>query len=172
VTVSIRASRPGDGPALQEIERRAGAQFRDVGMPDIADAEPASIEELDEYAAAGRGWVAVDGDDRPIGYVIVDIVDGAAHIEQFSVVPEHQGTGVGRALVDRVRTWAAENGYAAITLTTFTDVPWNRPLYEHLGFRVIAPDDIGPELRAVRDHEATLGLEPTIRVCMRSRVHE
>jgi GNAT superfamily N-acetyltransferase len=172
MTVSIRASRPEDTLTLQDIERRAGAQFRDVGMPDIADAEPASTEELDEYARAGRGWVAVGDDDRPIGYLIVDIVDGAAHIEQLSVVPGHQGTGVGRALVDRVRTWAGEHGYPAITLTTFTDVPWNRPLYEHLGFHVIAPDDLGPELRAVRDHEATLGLDPAIRVCMRSRVHE
>ncbi len=170
--VSIRPSRADDSAALQEVERRAGQQFRDVGMPDIADAEPASIEELNEYASAHRGWVAVDDDDRPIGYLIVDTVDSAAHIEQFSVSPDRQGTGVGRALLDQVRTWAAENGYPAITLTTFTDVPWNRPLYEHLGFRVIPEEQIGPELRAVREHEAALGLEPAIRVCMRSRVHE
>lgn len=172
MTASIRPSRADDGLALREIERRAGERFRDVGMPDIADAEPASIATLNEYAMAGRSWVAVDDDDQPIGYVIVDTVDGDAHIEQFSVLPAHQGTGIGRTLVDEVRTWAGENGYPAITLTTFTDVPWNRPLYAHLGFRVIAPDDIGPELRAVRDHEAALGLEPAIRVCMRLRVHE
>jgi undecaprenyl pyrophosphate synthase len=75
-------------------------------------------------------------------------------------------------LVDRVRTWAAENGRPAITLTTFSDVPWNRPLYEHLGFTVLAENEFGPELRAVRAHEATLGLDPALRVCMRSAVHE
>jgi len=168
----VRPSRVDDGPVLQEIERLAGVRFSDVGLPDIADAEPASIEALTEYANAGRSWVGVNDHDRPIGYVIVDEVDGNAHIEQLSVRPDHQGTGVGRGLVDQVRAWAAENGVPAITLTTFTDVPWNRPLYEHLGFTVLAEREIGPELRAVRDHEADLGLDPALRVCMRSAVHE
>jgi len=158
-----RSRRSNDAPASSSAP---------WACPASADAEPAPIAELDEYARAGRGWVAVGEGDQPIGYLIVDIVDDAAHIEQLSVVPEHQGTGVARALVDQVRTWATDNGYPAITLTTFTDVAWNRPLYEHLGFRVIAPDDVGPELRAVRDHEAALGLEPALRVCMRLRVHE
>jgi GNAT superfamily N-acetyltransferase len=170
--IRIRPSRRDDGPGLQEIERLAGVRFRDVGLPHIADAEPGSIDDLAEYADAGRSWVAVDDDEQPIGYVIVDEVDGNAHIEQISVRPDRQGTGVGRVLVDRVRTWAAENGRPAITLTTFSDVPWNRPLYEHLGFTVLAENEFGPELRAVRAHEATLGLDPALRVCMRSAVHE
>ena len=170
--IRIRPSRRDDGPALQEIERLAGVRFRDVGLPHIADAEPESLEALAVYAAGRRSWVAVDGDDRPIGYVIVDEVDGNAHIEQISVRPDRQGTGIGRVLVDQVRAWAAANQRPAITLTTFSDVPWNRPLYEHLGFTVLAEDGIGPELRAVREHEATLGLDPALRVCMRSAVHE
>lgn len=172
MSFAIRPSRVDDGPALQDIERRAGEQFRAVGMPDIADATPEPIEALAEYANARRSWVAVSDDDQPIGYVITDIVDGNAHVEQISVVPDRQGTGVGRALTDRVRAWAGEHNLPALTLTTFSEVPWNRPLYEHLGFAVIPESDLGPGLRAVRDHEATLGLDPAIRVCMRSRVHE
>jgi len=168
----IRPARADDGPALREIERLAGVRFRGVGLPHIADAEPESIDDLAEYADAGRSWVAVDDDEQPTGYVIVDEVDGNAHIEQISVRPDRQGTGIGRVLVDQVRAWAAANQRPAITLTTFSDVPWNRPLYEHLGFTVLAEDGIGPELRAVREHEATLGLDPALRVCMRSAVHE
>ena len=168
----IRPSRPDEGSALQEIERRAGDQFRDIGMGDIADDEPVSIETLAAYASDGRGWAAVTDDDRPVGYVIVDRIDGAAHIEQVSVLPAHQGTGIGRALVDQVHAWAADNDLPSITLTTFIDVPWNQPLYEHLGFTVMAEADIGPELHAVRDHEAAHGLDPATRVCMRSRVQQ
>jgi hypothetical protein len=54
-----------------------------------------------------------------------------------------------------------------VTLTTFSDVAWNRPLYEHLGFRAMREHEIGPELRALRDTEAAHGLDPTTRVCMR-----
>ena len=165
--IVVRPSSAADGPALQEIEREAGEQFRTVGLDDVAEHAPASLAELADYAAAGRGWTAVDDGGQPIGYALVDIVDGTAHIEQVSVRPEHQGVGVGRALLDEVRRWARQRGDVAITLTTFVDVPWNRPLYEHLGYRVLADSEIGPELRSVRDAETAHGLDPTTRVCMR-----
>ena len=50
------------------------------------------------------------------------------------------GTAAGaweHKLVLQVCDWAAGNGYASVTLTTFRDVPWNMPFYERLGFRVI-----------------------------------
>jgi hypothetical protein len=48
----------------------------------VADDEPASAQVLAGYAAAGRGWVAVDDSDQPVGYVVVDVMDGAAHIDE------------------------------------------------------------------------------------------
>src|SRR3954453_5207931 len=129
--VTIRPARTEDGPALQEIEVRAGEAFRDVGLSEVADHDPLSIDELDGYIAGARSWVATDG-DRAVGYIVVDIVDGNAHIEQVSVDPSRQGEGIGRALMEHVRAWAITNGHPRITLTTFRDVPWNRPLYEHL----------------------------------------
>lgn len=165
--ITIRPARADDGDALREIERLAGQRFRDVGLGAIADDEPLGHDVLAAYASAGRSWVAADAAGTPVGYVVVDVVDGCAHVEQISVHPDHQGAGVGRALMDRVRAWAAETNRPAVTLTTFTDVPWNRPLYEHLGFRVMAEDDIGPELRTLRVTEAAHGLDPEQRVCMR-----
>jgi GNAT superfamily N-acetyltransferase len=167
MSVTIRPARPGDGPTLREIERLAGQRFRDVGLPEIADAEPPSLATLACYATGGRSWVAVDDGDRPVGYVLVDHVDGNAHVEQVSVRPDHQGAGVGRALLEWVRSWAAARGVEAVTLTTFADVPWNGPLYRHLGFRVLAEGEIGPGLQAVRDAEVAHGLDLAVRVCMR-----
>jgi GNAT superfamily N-acetyltransferase len=167
MSLVIRAAVPGDGPALREIEVLAGARFRDVGMERIADAEPASIDTLAAYAVAGRSWVALSANGSPVGYVIADVVDGNAHIEQISVRPDHQGTGVGRALIDRVRVWADAAGRAAITLTTFAAVPWNGPLYAHIGFVAIPEDELGPGLAAVRDAETRHGLDPAARICMR-----
>jgi GNAT superfamily N-acetyltransferase len=165
--MTIRAARIEDGPLLQEIELLAGARFRDVGLGYVADHDPMSLEALAAYIDDGRAWVAVDGGGTPVGYIVVDVVDGAAHVEQVSVRPDHQGSGLGRALLVRVRAWATETGRGALTLTTFTDVPWNRPLYEHLGFRVLRDHEIGPELRSVRDTETAHGLDPATRVCMR-----
>jgi GNAT superfamily N-acetyltransferase len=165
--VVIRQATGDDGEALRDVERAAGAAFRDIGMSEIADDEPGSVEELAAYAADGRSWVAeVDGDVA--GYVLVDVVDGNAHVEQVSVHPDHQGHGVGRELLDHVRAWALDRGLAAVTLTTFRDVPWNAPLYRHLGFVDLEAHEIGPELRALVLAEAAHGLDPTVRTCMRT----
>jgi GNAT superfamily N-acetyltransferase len=166
VTIAIRPAHRDDGLLLRVLERQAGERFREAGLGWVADAEPASVDVLADYAEAGRSWVAVDGAGEPVGYALVDVVDGGAHVEQVSVRPDHQGRGVGRALLGQVRSWALDQRFSAITLTTFADVAWNRPLYEHLGFRVLSEAEIGPGLRGVRDEEAAHGLDPSTRVCM------
>lgn len=163
----LRLTRLDEISALREIELLAGARFRDIGMADIADDDPPSEETLAAYVNDGRSWVATDGDDRPVGYVIADRVDGCAHIEQISVHPHHQGSGLGRALIEQVAKWARAHAMPALTLTTFRDVEWNAPLYRHLGFTDLRDDELGPELRAVVDAEAAHGLDPATRVCMR-----
>src|SRR3954471_287778 len=139
VGVTIRPARRDDIEIVRDIERRAGARFRDVGLGHIADAEPFSADELTAYIDAGRAWTADDvGRQQPCGYAVATVVDGDGHLEQISVDPRHQGQGIGRALIGRVCDWTREIGATSLTLTTFTDVPWNRPLYEHLGFVVIS----------------------------------
>jgi ribosomal protein S18 acetylase RimI-like enzyme len=151
---------------LRELERDAGQRFREVGLGFVADDLPPPVEVLVGYADAGRGWVAVDSAGVPVGYVLVDIVDNAAYIEQVSVATSQQGRGIGRMLVEQARKWASENDLPAVTLTTFSHVPWNKPLYEHLGFRVLATEEIGPGLRSLMELEASHALDSAVRVAM------
>ncbi|MCU4185639.1 GNAT family N-acetyltransferase [Acidiferrimicrobium sp. IK] len=166
----IRPARPGDAEAQRAVERAAGARFVEVGMAEVAADEPMSAEKLAAYARGGRSWVAEDHDAQVVGYVVVELVDRCAHIEQVSVAPSRQGHGLGRALIDEVERWAAAERLEWMTLTAFADVAWNRPLYEHLGFRVLADEELSPALRALRSDEAARGLNPQIRVCMRRTV--
>jgi GNAT superfamily N-acetyltransferase len=163
----VRPSLAAESSRLREIELLAGELFRSIGMDWIADSDPMSVDALEDYARGGRSWVAVDESDRPVGFVVVDVVDGNAHIEQISVLPDYQGRGLGKDLLEAVRARAVEAGYPALTLTTFIHVPWNRPLYEHLGFVAVPEDVLQPGLRGVRAHESRMGLDPTSRVCMR-----
>lgn len=158
----IREASLTDLPILRDIERAAGAPFRDLGMTAIADDEPPTIEELSAYQRAGRAWVL---GDPPVAYVLAEEVDGYAHIEQVSVHPRHSRRGAGRELIDHVGGWAAARGLAGLTLTTFADVPWNAPYYARLGFTVVT--DLTPGLRAIRAREAALGLDTWPRVVMR-----
>jgi GNAT superfamily N-acetyltransferase len=165
----IRPPRRNELDALREIERAAGKLFIGVGLPEIAAHEPMPVEEMGAYLAGGRAWVAVET-NVPVGYALVDLVDGAAHLEQLSVHPDHGRRGVGGALIDHVCTWARQRRLAAVTLTTFTDVPWNAPYYARHGFRVLDEGDLGPGLVERRAEEAGYGLDPALRVCMRRDV--
>jgi GNAT superfamily N-acetyltransferase len=139
-------------------------------MPGIAAAEPAPVEVLERYRVAGRTWVVAPVGGPPAGYVLVDDVDDQAHVEQVSVDPAWSRRGLGRMLLDHVAAVARREGRTSVTLTTFQDVPWNAPYYARCGFRALAPDELGPGLRAVRDSEAAHGLDPETRVCMRREV--
>jgi ribosomal protein S18 acetylase RimI-like enzyme len=170
----IRAARSAELPILQDIEIEAGSVFHEVGMDEIAGDVPFPIPELLAYVEAGHAWVACDDSgalfaaadaDRPVGYLLAEVVDDALHVEQVSVLPTYAHQGIGRALIDHAATVAAKEGYPALTLTTFVDVPWNGPYYARLGFTPIATP--GPELQAIRDKEAALGLDRWPRVAMR-----
>jgi GNAT superfamily N-acetyltransferase len=164
---TIRPAGPNDFDALRDIERAAGRLFADIGMEEIADDEPPSLDDLREYADRGHAWVLADAADAPIGFTLVDVVDGCAHIEQVSVHPRYHRQGYGRRLIDHVAAWAQARPMPAVTLTTFRHVPWNAPYYERCGFRTLTEAELTPELAEVRAQEAAHGLDPSTRVCMR-----
>ncbi|WP_354637757.1 GNAT family N-acetyltransferase [Kitasatospora camelliae] len=166
----VRPVRAEELPLLRGIERAAGESFRTVGMPEIAEDEPLSVAELDRYRAAGLAWVAVDAADVPVAYLIAERVDGDLHVEQVSVHPDSARRGVGRSLLDHLAGLAAAEGVPALTLTTFADVPWNAPYYRRCGFRPLAEEDLGPELREIRAREAAHGLDRWPRLAMRRTV--
>ena len=136
--VMLRTARRDDLPAIQQLERAAGAAFRDLGMSAVADDEPPSIPDLASFQQDGRAWVITDDADHPVAYLLIDVVDGNAHVEQVSVHPDHSRRGLGRTLLDTAAAWAEQRGLAALTLTTYCDVPWNAPYYERLGFQAMA----------------------------------
>ncbi|MFS0853421.1 GNAT family N-acetyltransferase [Microbacterium sp. 179-I 3D4 NHS] len=165
-TPVIRSADATDIEALREIERRAGRAFAAIGMDAIADDDPPSTDDLAPYVEGRRAWVAVDGEDEPVAYVLVDVVEEHAHIEQVTVDPASARRGLGAKLIDRVEQWARAEGLRGLTLTTFERVPWNAPYYSRLGFRALAPTALTAGLRAVRERETEQGLDRWPRTAM------
>lgn len=151
----IRLAQPAELPYLQEIEIASGEPFRDVGMPEIADDDPMSLEALAEHEV----WVAVGAQGVPVAFIAVGDVDGATHVHQVSVHPSHAHQGIGAALIEHVT-----RADRPVTLTTFRDVPWNAPYYERLGFRPVT--EISPGLAEIMHEETSRGLDPATRVAM------
>lgn len=84
---------------------------------------------------SGVNFVAeVDGE--LIGLLSLFVADGEATIVFLSVYPEHQGTGVGAALVDAADGFAAERGLSFLRVsTTNDDVPMIY-FYQRHGFAI------------------------------------
>ena len=146
----IRIAEDDDLEQIADIETRAD----EVSSVDVVGQLPASRNDPESLRDAAAVLVA----GRPVvGFARVDIVDGLAHLEQVSVLPEHSRTEIGSELVEAACRWALEQGFRAMTLITFADVAWNAPFYAARGFREI--DRLTPGLAELRDWERDLGLD-------------
>ncbi len=164
----VRFGYAGEESSLRQIESAADKRFLAIGMDSVARRNPPSVEFLRAAIAEQRLWVAEVEDEEPGGYAVAVFVDGSPHLHAVSVHPSHQGRGVGRALINAVAGWAASNESERLTLTTFRDVAWNRPLYERLGFEVLDEAALSPGLRQIRDEEIAIGLDadgPRVTMC-------
>ena len=165
----LRLASNGELSCVQRIDRASGQMFNDVGMAEVCGMLW-SPEALAACTEAERLWVITGVDDRPVGFLITDMVDGCLNIEQVSVDPANARRGLGRALLDHAAEQAAASRIPALTLTTFADVPWNAPYYLRCGFRVLADAEVTAGLRAILQRETAFWLDRGRRwprVCMR-----
>lgn len=160
---SIRCARPNDLIYLPDIEREAAAQFQATPYPSMVNADLASanIDLGHDYV-----WVATDEQDYPIGFAIAHLFDESVHLHEIDVRPQYARQGLGRRLIEAIADWSRKRGATALTLTTFSDVPWNGPYYARLGFRALDAATISPALQAVRRAEESAGLPMSHRICM------
>jgi GNAT superfamily N-acetyltransferase len=163
----VRAARAAD---LQHI-----ASIEDAGVPQFEELFGAAIEPIllspamdGRQRAAEPGFLlvaAADEQSPPVGFVHVLVIDGHAHLEQLSVVPEHQRRGIGAALTRAAMDEARAQGFDRLSLCTYRDVPWNGPFYRSVGFAEVT--ELAPYERRLRDKERELGLDVNgVRVVM------
>jgi GNAT superfamily N-acetyltransferase len=163
----IRLARPDEVPRLRAIEDQAGTLFLGLGLIDEALDVAFPLYDLARLVAIEQVWVACPDNDIPVGVVIASVRDGAAYIEEMDVLPAHGRRGLGARLLACVCAWAEAQSHAAVTLSTFRDVPWNGPFYRKHGFRDLLPSEWTPGMRAIREKEARHGLSVEARVFMR-----
>jgi hypothetical protein len=110
---------------------------------------------------AASGSRARDGDR---GFAQVDLVGGAPHWKSSTSRAPSAGAASGGDY--SVRAWRAR-GACRAHAHHLPRSALNAPFYARCGFRVLAPEDRSPALRAVVDEETARGLDPKQRVVMR-----
>ena len=155
---TIEPAREDDIGKLASIERAAAALFPDDVISPKERASVVPLEQLVDARLLGRLWVALTQMNEPVGFIIVAPEADAGFIVEVDVLPEHQGRGLGRALIRCVVRWARKEGLSRITLITFSEVSWNAPLYERLGFCRIERSRLPGALARRLDDEMHRGL--------------
>jgi len=154
----IEPARPEHIALLQAIERAAATVFPEGRIPTDATANALPLDKLTDAQAQQRLWVALSPDNEPVGFAIVICENDAAFLAEVDVHPDHQKKGLGRQLVQTAARWADAQGYTRLTLTTFSDLPWNAPFYEQLGFCRIKTSKLPEDLARKLDDEHSWGL--------------
>ena len=150
------------GPELfAELARASAAAqelFAAVGV-DLPEDDPEStLRHAEAVLAAGR---------PPVGFAALTLVDGGVHLEELAVDPAFGRRGVGSALLEGVCEHARQRGSAAVTLTTFRDVPFNGPFYASRGWVEWPRKEWGAQMRAQWDAEEAAGIVVAPRIAMR-----
>ena len=129
-TLELRAARAEDVPAIKALVRAAyGHYVERLGGPPrpLTDDYDEVVRRLDVTLAEFDGELA--------GLLVLD----PGHEEGFlidnvAVHPSHQGTGVGRALLERAEDEARRAGADAIHLYTHELLTESQELYRRIGY--------------------------------------
>jgi len=165
-SVLIRLATADDVARIQAIDLASGAQFVEVGHPEMDDGDCIRPDVAADAIADGRLLVAVRSGEV-VGYVHVDRCDDELCVAQITVDPSAQRCGIGSRLMGRVIADARRNGEATVVLSTQGDVEWNRPWYERLGFEVVEPSEWTAGMCRVTAAQTSAGLDWSTRVHMR-----
>jgi GNAT superfamily N-acetyltransferase len=168
----IRSARSEELTLLSSIELSAAKLFLDTSYSFLVDAAPLPLDFVQQRFKAGQVWVAAFPCDAVVGYALTQEVDATLYLQQIDVEPTHGRRGIGSSLVNTVLVWAKLQGYQAVTLSTFRDIPWNAPFYLRLGFHILDESKLTAGFQHIRLQEAEAGLPIAERVIMQCQLLE
>jgi GNAT superfamily N-acetyltransferase len=140
---TIRPAKPGDtdfilslAPRFVAFELPKGRRKRETLAAIHADIERA----LREAPPGDHFFVSEDPGGQRSGFLHLqvqrDFFSGkrACHVADLAIAPDHDGRGIGHALLAHAEAWACKNRCKLLTLSVFPGNSRARALYEHTGF--------------------------------------
>jgi ribosomal protein S18 acetylase RimI-like enzyme len=129
LTSELRPATEADVPRLAElVEGAYGHYVERIG------ARPRPMN--DDYAEVVRELqvTVAERGGEVIGLVALGVTDEGFVVDNVAVDPSHQGTGVGRALLEHAEAEARRAGFDSIYLYTHETMSENLDLYRRIGY--------------------------------------
>ncbi|HEX2126909.1 MAG TPA: GNAT family N-acetyltransferase [Thermoleophilaceae bacterium] len=127
--VSLRPATVSDVPRLTELVRVAYGHYveRLGGPPRPMTDDYADVLRRHSVTVAERG-----GD--VVGLIVLGVDDEGFYVDNVAVDPSHQGSGVGRALLEHAEAVARRRRFDSIYLYTHELMTENRAIYSRAGY--------------------------------------
>jgi ribosomal protein S18 acetylase RimI-like enzyme len=125
----LRPATAADVPRLTELVAAAyGPYVERLGGP------PRPM--TDDYAdvVRGGGVTVAERAGEIVGLIVLGVSDEGFYVDNVAVDPAHQGSGVGRALLEHAEVAARRAGFDSIYLYTHEKMTENLALYSRIGY--------------------------------------
>jgi ribosomal protein S18 acetylase RimI-like enzyme len=127
--VRLRPATVADAARLTELVQAAyGHYVERLGGPPRP-----MTEDYAEVVRTHRVIVAEHG-GKVLGLVVLGVSDEGFFVDNVAVDPAHQGTGVGKALLEHAESEARDAGFDSIYLYTHERMVENLALYSRIGY--------------------------------------
>lgn len=129
MTSELRPATEADVPRLAELVDAAYRHYveRIGARPRPMNDDYADVVREFQVTVAERGG-------EVIGLVALGVTDEGFVVDNIAVDPRHQGTGVGRALLEHAEAEARRAGFDSIYLYTHETMSENLDLYRRIGY--------------------------------------
>ncbi len=127
--VSLRPATAADVPRLTELVQAGYGHYveRIGGPPRPLTDDYAEVVRTQRVTVAERGGAVA-------GLLVLGTDDEGFFVDNVAVDPAHQGSGVGRALLEYAEAEARSAGFDSIYLMTHELMSENLELYERIGY--------------------------------------
>ncbi len=149
---------------LADIELAAAELFPEGHIPEDQKGHSFPLKEL-RKAFDQELLFCANANSHTVGFASCHQYKHYLHLDEISVDPQYGRQGIGRALVEKVIEASKLKQLKGITLCTFSDIPWNAPFYQSMGFEILEEQDTPRHVQAMLREEKSIGLNN--RVAMR-----
>lgn len=123
-----------DAPLIHDLMIRAFMEYKDEVPPSSALEE--TVESISKALMDKEKGLIAYMDDKPVGMVRFQLKDDGLYFYRLSVIPEKQGQGVAKKLLNVLEAYALEREIPILYCKVRMSIPKNIHLYKSIGYKI------------------------------------
>ena len=134
ITMKIILAEASDAPLIHNLMIKAFIEYKNEIPPSSALEE--TVQTISTALEDGEKALICYIGDQPIGMVRFRLKGNCVYFYRLSIIPEKQGQGIAKELVNALDDYAKQNEKPTIRCKVRMTVPKNIKLYKSIGYRI------------------------------------